>query len=180
MKRVVAVIAIALVVGACGEYTFTATPVAASPSATPTRIPIVTTSPTRVPAPTAALGATPIPAATADISIVTPRMPGMTIKPGDSGEANLDQGDYRIAWYAPGCASLSIEWQPGNSGSTRIVPRLPSGDIVVALPAGVGFLKRTANCQSDYIIRFERVPGAKNTADLGYRHGAQPYPLRTR
>lgn len=89
----------------------------------------------------------------ADTSVVSERGPGVTLKAGDRGGANLEGGRYRVAWYAPACSTLEIEWGRPLGTVIAMTISLPSGEIVVDLPAGPGFLNRVADC--DYTVRFE-------------------------
>lgn len=100
-----------------------------------------------------------VPIASADISVVEPRGEGLTLTSDVSGQADLEGGRYRIAWYAPECHLLNIWWQAG-SAKTVIPVELPSGESFVDMPGGPGSLDRTASCGggADYTIRFERVP----------------------
>ena len=128
MRRLVVGLAIALLVMGCGSTNGSTAPGASA-----------STGPTAT--------------ATADISFVEERAPGITIKEGDKGSANLTGGKYRIGWYAPGCTMLGIQWAAANGDTIGIDVQLPSGESVADLPRGVGILNRVGDC--DYTIRFE-------------------------
>ena len=148
MKRLL-VIAILLVVAACGNdggrtLSLGPSPLALSPGgATP-----AASAPTGSACP--ACGHAPY---SIDPVLINPRGAGITVKPGTSGSADLDGGRYRVAWLAPACTTLTIEWVQATGGSTPIPVVLPSGETFVDLPAGTGSLDRTADC--DYAVRFE-------------------------
>lgn len=88
-----------------------------------------------------------------DPTIVEERGPGVTIKTGDSGTVDLQGGRYRIAWYAPGCKMLGLQLAAKTGGTTSVDVRLPSGDAVLDLPAGIFVVNRVGDC--DYTVRFE-------------------------
>ncbi len=102
--------------------------------------------------------ASPSPSGTpvADPSFVEERTAGITLKEGDAGTANLAGGRYRIGWYAPGCTMLGLQIATGNGDTIGIDVRLPSGESVLDLPAGVAVLNRVGDC--DYTVRFEEAP----------------------
>jgi hypothetical protein len=101
----------------------------------------------------------------ANALIVAPRASGVTMVPGPGGGggATLAGGRYRIAWYAPGCTILKIQWPDSKSGVTTDIPvTLPSGETFMMFPAGYGSLAVTSDC--DYQIRFEEAPAASPPA----------------
>ena len=66
---------------------------------------------------------------------------------------NLDGGRYRVAWLAPSCTKLTIEWVQTTGASTPIPVVLRESETFLDLPKGVGSLDRVADC--DYTVRFE-------------------------
>lgn len=80
-----------------------------------------------------------------------------TFTPGSSGQADLAAGSYRVSWTAQGCTYLDLRWAPAAGAEVIIVragpdgsPISPAGTANVALPAGPGFLNRSADC--DYVV----------------------------
>lgn len=73
--------------------------------------------------------------------------PSFHLAAGDPGLFTLTAGRYRVAWTAEGCTYLELEWAPtSGAAATRIPTTLPAGSTVVELPAGPGYLNRTADC----------------------------------
>lgn len=131
MRRALpAVVAIAVLVMACG-----------GPSGSPTGSPV---------------SAGPTPKPTPNPAFVEARSDGITIKTGDSGTANLTGGKYRIGWNAPGCTMLGIQVGLAAGDTIGVDVHLPSGEATLDLPAGKAVLNRVADC--DYTVRFETVP----------------------
>ncbi len=81
------------------------------------------------------------------------RGPGLTIKAGDSGAADLQGGTYRIAWDASGCTMFELEWAPADGEPITIETGMLAAQQMIDLPAGPGVLNRVADCE--YTIRFE-------------------------
>lgn len=84
--------------------------------------------------------------------------------PGSSSAATLEGGRYHVTWRAADCTEFEIEWGSTIGLLERPAPRLladvtvlgtsrPTGQVVVDLPRGPGYLYATADC--DYSVRLE-------------------------
>jgi hypothetical protein len=89
-----------------------------------------------------------------EAGILEPQGPGVTLKSGDSTAVDANGGRYRVAWLAPGCTFLTIEWAPVSGGGvTEVATFVPTGQTFVELPAGPGYLNHVSDCP--VTIRFE-------------------------
>jgi hypothetical protein len=90
-------------------------------------------------------------------SILEARGIGVTLAGGENGPFELQGGRYRIAWHAPGCQQLVVEFVPyGGDERRRIATPLPTGETFVDLPSGPAYLDNSGvGC--DWTIRLEAV-----------------------
>jgi hypothetical protein len=86
-----------------------------------------------------------------------PVPPSFSLGAGDPGRFELVAGRYRIAWTMGSCTMLRLWWVPAT-GEAETVTEIPipmepgaTGSAVLELPAGPGYLDRTADCD-DYRV----------------------------
>lgn len=77
----------------------------------------------------------------------------ISLHAGDSGQLELAGGRYQVTWSAAGCTYLDLRWTPATGPSTVIPAPLPAGSATVTLPAGAGYLNRSADC--DYSLTLQ-------------------------
>jgi hypothetical protein len=104
--------------------------------------------------------AAPAPSAPMSVApevVLAARGEGVTLTGGENGPFELQGGRYRIAWHAPGCQQLVVEFVPyGGAERRQIATPLPTGETVVDLPSGPAYLDNNGvGC--DWTIRFEAV-----------------------